>query len=674
MVGIRGRDGVSGVYHRGEAMSRVVIGLLAIALVAAPASAQEAPAESPATFTAGVDFVLVDVIVSDVDGPVADLTVDEFEIVEDGEVQAIEVFRVVSVDGTAQAGTGPALPIRSAEDERREAGRDDVRVLVFFLDDYHTQFSNAAIARRALVEFIRSSVGPNDLLAVMGPLTPLEAVRLTRDHDAVIRQIEGFEGRRFRYEPLNAYEESYMYYSAQIIEALRNQVVISALRGLATHLGSVREGRKAIVYVGEGMSATLPPGIRNERAGMDSGVGGLDPSGVAFSQAVFRETDLFDRMRDVHNDANRNNTSIYTVDPQGLGGGTLLADTRMNAGAAQRYFTNARVLLRTMAEETDGRAIVNRNDLAEGLAQVLRDSSVYYLLGYTSPAEPDGEFHEIELRVMRPGVRVRARRGYWAATEADVVRATALPTPRTPEAVENALASIAPPVQALRFVLLWVGFARGDDGLTRVSLVWAPLTPPPGVARELAGQVMVTVTSAGGDLLHRGRSPEAGAGSGSHIVEFEAEPGTIDLDVAIETADGRRIDTEFRQVEVPDLAVGRVAMSTPRVFSARNAREFREVVTDANAVATPVREFRRSERLLIRFDTYGPGAEPPLPAAALLNRSGDRMTELAVAPAQAGGVYQVDLGLGRMAPGTYLVEFTVPGGDAPVLVPLRIGN
>ena len=75
--------------------------------------------------------------------------------------------------------------------------------------------------------------------------------------------------------------------------------------------------------------------------------------------------------------------------------------------------------LRALAEKTDGRAIVNRNDLDVGMKQIMRDSSAYYLIGYNSSQAPtDGKFHEIKVRVKRPGVQVRARKGYWALTPA----------------------------------------------------------------------------------------------------------------------------------------------------------------------------------------------------------------------------------------------------------------
>jgi hypothetical protein len=72
--------------------------------------------------------------------------------------------------------------------------------------------------------------------------------------------------------------------------------------------------------------------------------------------------------------------------------------------------------LRTLAENTDGLAIVDSNDLAKGLRRVVDDLSSYYLLGYYSNGPLDGKFHSINVRVKRTGVQVRARRGYLAAT------------------------------------------------------------------------------------------------------------------------------------------------------------------------------------------------------------------------------------------------------------------
>src|SRR5205807_9088656 len=70
--------------------------------------------------------------------------------------------------------------------------------------------------------------------------------------------------------------------------------------------------------------------------------------------------------------------------------------------------------LRTLADNTDGIALVNSNDLAGGFKRIVDDLSSYYLLGYYSSGKLDGRFHSITVRVQRPGVQVRARRGYLA--------------------------------------------------------------------------------------------------------------------------------------------------------------------------------------------------------------------------------------------------------------------
>ena len=125
-----------------------------------------------------------------------------------------------------------------------------------------------------------------------------------------------------------------------------------------------------------------------------------------------------------------------------------------------------------LAENTDGRAIVNRNDLAKGMKQIIRDSSGYYLLGYNSTQAPtDGKFHAIKVEVKRKGVEVRARKGYWAYTAEDVARAEA-PRAEAPPAVSAALATLVEPPRG-RPARFWIGTGarrqRQDDGDVRVG-------------------------------------------------------------------------------------------------------------------------------------------------------------------------------------------------------------
>ncbi|MGH9349911.1 MAG: VWA domain-containing protein, partial [Vicinamibacterales bacterium] len=418
------------------------------------AASQPEPAPQQPTFRTGINFVRVDVIVSDRKGtPLGDLTAADFEVFEDGKPQAIEQFKFIKVDGNPQPGDAPARQIRSTYDEETEAARDDVRLFVIFFDDYHTRVGSALAVKEPLTRFVRQQLGPNDLVAIMYPLTPLDAITLTRNHDSVVSAIQRFEGRKFRYDPRNEFEERYANYPTEIVEQIRNQVVMTALRGLSSRLGSLREGRKAIIFVSEGFTSMLPPQMRNPIATMP-GLGNPNARDPLAGEnnpreetaRLFSEADLLSQMRDVWDAANRNNAAIYALDPRGLAGFEYGIEEGVGLQMDARGLQSSQDTLRTLAGETDGRAIVNRNDLAKGLEQVVRDSSAYYLIGYNSSQAPnDGKFHQIRVRVKRPGVDVRARKGYWAPTVEDTARAVAGPKAAPPKAVQQAIASISTP-------------------------------------------------------------------------------------------------------------------------------------------------------------------------------------------------------------------------------------
>jgi hypothetical protein len=399
----------------------------------------------------------------------------------------------------------------------------------------------------------------------------------------------------------------------------------------------------------------------------------------------FAQSDLYARMRDVFSTANRNNTAIYSVDPRGLATNEFGIDENIGPNMDRNSLQMTQDTLRVLSDETDGRAIVNRNDLAAGMAQIVRDSSAYYLIGYTSQAAPtDGKFHEISVRVRRRGVDVRARKGYWAATVADTVRAKT-PTAEPDKAVQNALASISTSVQSGKYVRTWIGTERAENGRTRVTLVWEPLPPLPGVRRDPPGRVSLLAATDNGDLVFRGRSPDAAlastappAGSPAAAAAttpqrlvFDAPPGNIELRMSVEGADGGGVlDQEIRKLAIPDFTSPEAIISTPRVHRARTVRDLQTIAGDATAVPVAAREFSRTERLLIRFDAYG-GAQP---TAVLMNRQGQKMADLPVTPAKAGGSHQIDVGLNTIAAGEYLIEITAKGGTGEVkeLVAVRV--
>lgn len=678
-------------------------GALAVAAAAAQTPAQR-PAHEPAasgesdqpTFRAGINFVRVDVIVTDRQGrPVLDLTADDFEIFEDNQPQTIETFRLVRIEG-APADEEPRA-MRSRADEEAAAQRDDARIFVFFLDDYHVRLGSSLAVRRHLVEFVQQ-LGPADLLAVMYPLSPLDTVVLTRDHASVTRMLERFEGRKYDYTPRNEHEMRYQFYPAEVVERIRRQVSLSALEGLAIKLGGLREGRKGIILVSEGYQALLPPQLRDPIAGLpglgnpqrgNPFAGENDP--IEDRARLSASMDLQQELREVIDAANRHNTTIYAVDPRGLSGGEFDVSQNVSPTIGQAALGEALDTLRTLAGETDGRAIVNRNDLARGMAQIIRDASAYYLIGYSSTQAPDdGKFHAIRVRVKRPGVQVRARKGYWALTAAETARALAPKDDGPPADVTAALAALAEHGRA-RVVRTWAGTAIGPGGQPQVTFVWEPVPPPPGTReRPVAARVTLVATAADGEVLYRGpvpaeAAPDAAGGQpaasvgwrSAGMVAFPARPGRLTLRLTVEDAAGV-LDREDRDLLVPDLTAPEVRLGTPRLHVARTVPEFRALVADLGAPPTASREFRRTDRVLVRVDAFAPAGLAPEVTARLLNRSGQAMSDLAVAPPpRPGAPFTAELALAAVPPGEYLLELAAgAGGHEPVreVVAFRVGS
>ena len=82
--------------------------------------------------------------------------------------------------------------------------------------------------------------------------------------------------------------------------------------------------------------------------------------------------------------------------------------------------------IRTLADGTDGIAVVDTNNLDKGLRKISDDLTSYYLLGYySSNPKLDGGYRALKVKVTRPGVNVRARRGYRAASAEEVAKARA---------------------------------------------------------------------------------------------------------------------------------------------------------------------------------------------------------------------------------------------------------
>lgn len=599
-------------------MRRALLGALGALLVLATEPHAQAPAAQdpppqPPTFRTGVGAVRVDVTVLDDDGrPVEDLTRDDFEVREDGVVQEISVFERLRLSGDPPAGNDTSLVIRSADHARQEAAREDVRLLVIFIDDYHLAYGaleNARL-RRELVEFVQNEVRPLDLVAVMGPLTPLSDLRLTRDSALLIERINELEGRLGGFvPPRSAIEQAHLQFGAGDLGRIRAQVTLSALQSLAVHLGGLRDGRKSILFVSQG-----PP----------TRVGGLE---------------LFTDLQAIIAAANRSNVVIHTLDPRQLG-------SARHASAANE----------ALAADTGGRRIGLLNNFSKALKGVMADASHYYLLGFeSSQAGTDGRFHRLAVRVARRGVRIIARSGYWAPRPEEVATAALAAAAATvPPEVGLALDELEE--QARREVVAdWMGLGPAGPEGTSITLAFEALGPRD---RLRARSVHVEVTGPDGETFTRAPLESR---RGVWLDRFTAARGRHRFRLTVRDAAGESLDDWSRELTVPGTGPSGSRVGTPVLFRPLLPAEFRALMAGDAVPPTAVRRLRRTERAVVRLPFDG-SPVPPV-EADLLNRSGDKLSSLPVTALDAPAAVQVELPLGGLAQADYLLRFRVNGGD-----------
>ena len=241
---------------------------------------------------------------------------------------------------------------------------------------------------------------------------------------------------------------------------------------------------------------------------------------------------------------------------------------------SQQYLGASMDLLRTLAENTDGRAIVNRNDLGTAMKQIIRDASAYYLVGYTTQAPSDGKFHEIKVRVKRPGVQVRSRKGFWAYSADELKRAVACPSRPACRGDQGAGRDCPADQPALHPHLdrQRQRRRRPHEGDAAVGAAAAHARRDARRAASCHGAGDL----AAGDIIYRGRVPTelAVLGNGG-LVSFNAPPGKLDVRLTIEGDGTGTLDVEDRDLTVPDLSAPEIILTTPKVWVARTARDSR---------------------------------------------------------------------------------------------------
>jgi hypothetical protein len=349
--------------------------------------------------------------------------------------------------------------------------------------------------------------------------------------------------------------------------------------------------------------------------------------------------------------ANRSSLSIYVMDPRDDVQRAATPDEGPN-------------LLRVLADDTDG-ALLNPPDFDAGLKRMIADASSYYLVTYRSIRNRDGMFHALYVTVRRPGVQVRARKGFWATTPDEVQRAQMMA--HTNDA--RPVVAPEPPRHASPLIRPWVGIARGNNGKIRVTFVWESSGTVPG-DRGVKVPARLEMKAVGSDGVTVFQGPVRERSS----VMFDVPPGRVTLSSAVEDSAERKLDSDVRDVIVRDLR-GNVVLGTPQVFRTRTARDLRELREDSAPVPVASREFSRTEHLVIRVPAYA-GAQTPLVSAALVSPARQEMRKLTVEqPTASNPQARIDVPLAGLSSGEYSVNIgAAASGEAKEIVTIRVTN
>ncbi|HXW06373.1 MAG TPA: VWA domain-containing protein [Vicinamibacterales bacterium] len=662
-------------------------------LAQAPSPGQPAPrpAGQPPIRT-GVNLVRVDVYPSKDGAPVMDLRAEDFEVFEDGAPQRLESFEHVVV---RSAGPQEDRIEPNSQRESLQAAADPRnRVFVIFLDTPHVMVDSAHHINEPLIGLVDRILGPDDLVGVMTPAMAANQITLGRKTQVINESLRRNWpwGTRFGLM-LDDLEEKYvgcyppvLYgdLAAEMIHRKRERATLEALQDLVRYLHGIREERKAILTISEGWLL-----LRENRDMMNlrgsEPVPGREPIGVGptgqpttaakdprvnrgYMSKAECDTDrmrlaMYDNeqfFRDILDDANRANASFYPIDPRGLPAFDTPIFAALPLLLDKAHLKARQDAMEEMALNTDGIAVMNNNDLTRGLKRIADDLTSYYLLGYYSTnTKLDGRFRGIRVRVKRPGVDIRARRGYRAATVEEATSARSGST-------------LAGPASNAAFAAAMGSLGRiRPDARFRIN----------AAASAAAGTLWVA-----GEVLQAPPEPDTGANA-----DIEVTAGAASATTRVALKPGQR--TFLTHLKLEGMSAGPIevqarvsnAGGTPAVDEIRLELDqdttrpllFRRGPATANRVL-PAADFRfsRMERLRIEVPV-GPGSKPG--SAQLLDRMGKPLDiPVSVSERRDEGTGQLwivgDVALAPLAPGDYGVEvaFTTPAGEQRVITAIRV--
>ena len=398
------------------ASSFLALSLLGVAAQQAQPT-QTSTSQTQPTFRTGINYVELPVRVTDRQGNfVRDLKQADFEIYEDGARQDITTFRLVDLPLPDPKKTQIDPPAGTPGDQPFVLHEGEVvegRVYLFVLDDYHLLPQYSYRVKSIVESFVRQRMGPQDIAAI----TYTSVTRgqdFTRDRRALVSSLSRFMGSLDAMEPGGT----------QFVKSI---AALDKIRSMSEVLGHIRGRQKALVFITPTLGCVTQGQATSDLKAPITPTG-LTSGGLRNVNTPMPDTTAsrcFNTLWDSVRTATQANVSIYSFDPtttetpgwvspsiDGRGGPEAAVRQQQAAdGNPTSVFDGSRVL----ASETGGFSVFNVNNFSKALDRIVREHSLYYLIGYyPSNDKADGKVRKNAIALSRNDVQAAYRPAYSA--------------------------------------------------------------------------------------------------------------------------------------------------------------------------------------------------------------------------------------------------------------------
>ncbi|MGA7885770.1 MAG: VWA domain-containing protein [Acidobacteriaceae bacterium] len=664
-----------------------------VALLMPAAWPQQPQSNSTITFKVNSEIVLTNVVVRDkrTGQLVQGLTAKDFSISEDGKPQRISSFDYENVDEAVSLNeatinaTAPRGIFGAPAGVATQQKLHNHRLVVMFFDLTSMQPEDVERAQEAARNYLEKQMLPADLVAMVSLNTTLSLDQdFTADKQLLLRAVNSYSGTQGL-----GFEPGATSTSNQVEDATSFTADESEYNDINTdrELFAIEDIAKSLAYL-------------NEKKSLLYFSGGIQRDGIE-NQASLNAA---------INAAVRANLAVYSVDARGLEAisplgdattGSLRGANGFNGAATQNNLDanfNTQEVMATLSSDTGGKAFFDSNDFSPAFAQMQKDTSAYYVIGYHSTdLRRDGRYRRLSIKVDRRDVKLDYRRGYYAPAdyqhatkdqrEQQLVDELASPLPATdlPVYLEALYFRQAPERFFVPISLVVPGsdipFVQGGDRDKATLDIIGQIRDMNG--RDI-GDVRDTVK------LAVNESEQVRQKNVQYTTGFSLPTGKYHVKFVVRENETGRMGSFETDLTVPDLHKVPLKMSSVVLASqlapAGKQQESPLVHGGQELVPNLPHVFRQDQHLYLLYEVYDPahatvvkaaeprpakGAKPESAAVRVMTsieflRGSAKVFETPVVqatqlnvPDRGAIVFQFDLPLAGLKPGTYVCQINV---------------